>query len=644
MTKNSSCLFLAILFFAGMALPVFAAPQSPGELGKITIPKDFELDTMMDTDILSPGEYLLSLFDERLSLSYRDKTNGLEYGFGIPTEVERTKEDIRPTKIDVTIIREAGADHVRIQVFSGLKSYTSLLRCAIDGKPEMLSSESLASLDPQIIAELDTLKEAVALLDKSAGTIWPNWTEYKGLQFSMIFPNRTKLIVTNKERLPALFKQMDIVMPGGKKIFINRSKEIPGRLGPIMGFRAGGDSSGVGITFNGMMDSGEAGSKSPAQSKNSVITGDGDVARFSRMMAYVHEAFHVMQQGRLLEAEIKGLGKKRGMPDRNFVATLNFSLYSEIEGEALIKAFNEMNDAQALEYFKDFLVARELKLREMSAAAAAYDAGNTLTEGSATYSSFKMAMLVQDAGHDRKAADEKDLLSAVFARAGDYLNKEMKGAIFGLKGNTFDVIQKHYIYGAYWCLLLDRLSPSWKRGLFENNRSLDEVTAEFLKMTEAEKAGIAGRLKTDFEYEKIKARHAQVIKERDDAITSIANRKGKSFLIDLKHAQSGFDINPRQFILNKGEQIYPRGLAGFVFGSLKLKSEETPMRLIMKENLLEWIDTDAKPGEKGYDLKFNSHEGDVYKDVTLTTKGFSMSAKAIKIAEDGDTVTIRIWD
>jgi hypothetical protein len=639
MTKNSSCLFLAILFFAGMALPVFAAPQSPGELGKITIPKDFELDTMMDTDILSPGEYLLSLFDERLSLSYRDKTNGLEYGFGIPTEVERTKEDIRPTKIDVTIIREAGADHVRIQVFSGLKIYTSLLRCASDGKPEMLSPESLASLDPRIIAELNTLKEAVALLDRSAGTIWPNWTEYKGLQFSMIFPNRTKLIVTNKERLPALFKQMDIVMPGGKKIFINRSKEIPGSLGPFTGFHAGGDSSGVGITFTGMINSG----KDELSNVKNVDTSE-DLMRFSRMMTYVHEAFHVMQHGRVLEAEIKGLSKNRGIPDRNFVTTPDFSLHSEIEGEALIKAFSETNDAKALEYFKDFLVARELKLKEMSASAAAFDAGNTLIEGSATYSSFKMAMLIQDAGLDKKAAEGQDPKSAALARTGDYLNKEMKGAIYGLKMNTSDVIQKHYIYGAYWCLLLDRFSPSWKQGLFENNRSLDEVTADFMKMTDAEKTGIAGRLKTDFEYEKIRARHTQVIKERDDAIASITNRKGKSFLIDLKHAQSGFDINPRQFILNKGEQIYPRGLAGFVFGSLKLKSEETPMRLIMKENLLEWIDTEAKPGEKGYDLKYNSHEGDVYKDVTLTTKGFSMTAKAIKIAEDGDTVKISIWD
>ena len=253
-------------------------------------------------------------------------------------------------------------------------------------------------------------------------------------------------------------------------------------------------------------------------------------------------------------------------------------------------------------------------------------------------------MLVRDADIDLKAADGKAPISAVLAPTGNFLDKDMTTAINGLKTATLEVSEKHYVYGAYWCLLLDRFYPSWKQGLFEGNRSLDEVTASFLKMTEAEKTVIAGRLKTDFEYDKIRDRHAQVIKERDDAIAYIANRKGKTFLIDLNRAQRGFDINARKFILHRDEQIYPLGLAGFVYGSLRLKSEETPMRLIMNENLLEWIDTDAKPGDKGYDLKYESHEGNLYKDVTLTTRGFSMTAKAIKITEDGETVKISIWD
>lgn len=649
MKKGFLRLFGVVLFVVGILVSAFPAPQGSVELGKIAIPKDFELDTSTDTDILSQGEYRLSLYDGNLGLSFRNKKDGLEYGFGLPTEAEKTREDIRPPKIDVSIIKEAGVDHIRIRAFSGLKMYTSLLRCASEETPEMLSAESLASLDPQIIAESDTLKETFVLLDRYAATIWPNWTEYKGLEFSVVFPNRTKLLVTAKERMPALFKQMDIVMPGGKRVFVNRSREIAGRLGPITGWHANGGGPTVNAALTGMIapqkqEAVNLNSPSPSPDAKAGKSAE-DVSRFSRMMTYVHEAFHCMQRWRIVQAELKGLGKNPGMPNRDFVATPDFSLHSEIEGEALLKAFSETNDAKALEYFKDFLVARDLKLKGMSAGAAASDSGNTLIEGSATYSGFKMAMLVQEAGLNRKAVGGRDPISAAFARTGDYLDKEMKSDMIGLRGDTFDIWKKPYLYGAYWCLLLDRFFPSWKQGLFENNRSLHEATADFLKMTDAEKAAIARRLKTDFEYEKIMVRHARVFKDRDDAIASIANRKGKTFLVDLKHAQRGFDINPRpNSFIYRSQQIFPRGLAGFVYGSLKLKSEETPMRFVMNENLLEWIDTDARMGEKGYDLKYKSQEGDLYKDVTLTNKGFSMTAKAIKIAEDGDTVKISIWD
>lgn len=633
------CLLTAILLLAGAGMLGAAMPQSSGESGKITIPRDFELDTMMDTVVLSGGEYNLGIYNEGVGLSYRDKQSGLEIAYTIPFEAEKTKDDVHPMKVDVSVIKEEGVNYVRIRAYLGSKTYTSLLRCAIDGKPEIMSAESRKSLDPRIIAELETIRESIALMDKFAGAIWPDWTEYRELSYSMIFPNRTKLLVTDEKRLPAAYKLMDISMPGGKKVYVNRSKEIPGRLDPFAGYRAGGDFNGVGITFTGNVNPGKDESPNAKEMNESEA-----VNRFGRMMTYVHEAFHVLQAKRGLQAQMKGLMKNLVMPDRSYVPTLAFSLHSEIEGEALIKALAEDNNANALGYFKDFLVARELKLKEMPASAAAFDARNTRAEGSASYAALKMAMLVRDADLARKSAEAKNPMSATLARAGEYLNREMRGVIDNLKGNTFDVFQKHYIYGAYWCFLMDRFSPSWKQGLFENDRLLDEATADFLKMTEVEKTEVAERLKTDFDYEKIKARHQQIIVQYDESISSVEKRKGRVFLIDLNHAQRSVDINPRQFIFYKGNQLYPRGLFGFVFGSLKLKSEETPMRLNMKKNQLEWIDADAKPGQKGYDLKYQSQEGDLYKDVTLTTKGFSMTAKAIKLADDGNTVKISIWD
>jgi hypothetical protein len=61
-------------------------------------------------------------------------------------------------------------------------------------------------------------------------------------------------------------------------------------------------------------------------------------------------------------------------------------------------------------------------------------------------------------------------------------------------------------------------------------------------------------------------------------------------------------------------------------------------------DLLEWVDTEAVSGHKGYELKYEEKADDLYRKVTLTTKGFSMTAKAVKIVESGETVTILIID
>jgi len=125
------------------------------------------------------------------------------------------------------------------------------------------------------------------------------------------------------------------------------------------------------------------------------------------------------------------------------------------------------------------------------------------------------------------------------------------------------------------------------------------------------------------------------------------NRKGKTYLIDLKQAQRGFEINPRNqehVVMYKGDELFPHGLVKLIYGSLNLVSQDTPMRLSLYRNTLEWVDTEAKEGEKGYELKYDEKAEDLYKNVTLTTKGFTMTAKAVKIVEEAGTVKISIID
>jgi hypothetical protein len=143
------------------------------------------------------------------------------------------------------------------------------------------------------------------------------------------------------------------------------------------------------------------------------------------------------------------------------------------------------------------------------------------------------------------------------------------------------------------------------------------------------------------------AKHGRVIKDRDDTVQMVTGRKGTKYLIDLRRAQRGFNIVPRsqeRVILYQGAQFFPHGLVKFVYGSLTLESQDTPMRLSYSPSALEWVDTEAKAGVKGYDLKYDEKAEDLYKNVTLTTKGFTMTAKAVRIVEEAGTVTISIID
>lgn len=651
-----------MIFLAAAAGVVLATPAPEGqqfvELGKITLPRDFELET----DILSRGEYLLVLDEDGLTLVYKTMHKGheVEGTMSLPTEETEAGDEAVQPKVEIVVVGEAGADHVLITVHKGRKIYKALLKCVVEGPNAVLSKEALTRIDPQVTVEVKVLEESIRLMDRFTGRIWPDWTEYKDLEFRLNFPNRAIVVVTAKTRMPSVFQRMPFDMPDGKHIYINRSAEIPGRINALMTCHGQGDFAGVNMWLMGEVDNGkpsEGGTMIMTQAKAGgvpkiegqphpedpkVLKAAEDEMRFSRMLVYVHECFHVMQARRHLEADIKGLAKPMGRWDPDFVATLNFSLYSELEGEALEKAVGEKDTARALEYFKDFFVARGLKLKEMTEGTVAIDVGRTTTEGTATYSNLRMAMLVRESGLDRKAAGKADPVSAGYEQTGNYIKKETGTAMAELKGESLDVTRKYYIYGGYWCFALDRLFPAWKSGVFENDRTLDDVTAELLKMTDAEKAVVAGRLEADFEYDMIRARHAAAIKERDDALAAVHDAKGKHYVIDVAKAGPGFDIFPRKLILYKRSQIYPLGLEKIVFGSLRLTSKETPM--MMEKRKIQWTDTEAKTGEKGYELKFKSREGDVYKDISLTTRGFSMTAGTVRLIEAGDTVTISILD
>jgi hypothetical protein len=648
MPKKRSWLGLMALLVIGWPSMAFGAQQNPYvELGKVDVPKDLE----WGITILPKGEYQLGVFRGRRAgivlATIKPDAAGMTFSWSVDAEVTDTKENYPQPKVDVGLVTEAGEEFVQMRVFMENKLYKGLWRCATEPIDPSKRAKEEGPIDPAIETELRLLREVHALLDRFAEKIWPGWDGYKTLDFILRFPNRDTVIVTQNQRLPVRFKILAGEAMTGKAIYIDRAKELQGRISPAMSIGGHGDISGVNANLMSPLETaaGKPESKPAAEEQAAASLDKG--MRLTRMMIYVHEAYHSLQAKLMLEASKAGLVKPRGEINRDFDANLEYGVYADLEGKALLRAYQEKNKGKALQYFKDALVARDMKHKAMPPGAAGADERTTQSEGTATYANLEMAMLIKESGYRREIPKDDEILSQAFGTLDDYVKKEGVGALEEVAGRTLETTQRPYLYGAFQCFLLDRFSPQWKKMFFEKDRTLDEVIAEFMPLSAEEKAGIAARLKSDSASKEIWAKHSRVIKDRDDTIQLVTGRKGTKYLIDLRRAQRGFEINPRDqehVILYQGAQFFPHGLVKFVYGSLNLESVDTPMRLSYAPHALEWVDTEAKAGEKGYELKYDGKAEDLYQNVTLKTRGFTMTAKAVKIVEDAGTVTISIID
>jgi len=443
--------------------------------------------------------------------------------------------------------------------------------------------------------------------------------------------------------VPQAFEALPVPSIGSKRAYIDNGRALPGAIAGITGMGGRADYEGVSATLLGPV-AGVGGTTAGATARPDgpvVAAGGSDL---NRLLTYVHEAFHCLQLDFTVEAERAGRRKNRGRPNPSFEPTVDSEVYAELEGEALLRAHRAPDRAAALEHLKDAFVARELRHKAMPEGAVVYDVVRTRAEGTATYANIRAALLVQEQGRPRPDGGAgADVLEAAYKGLPAYIQAQTADRLARVKGSNNASDERLYTYGAYQAMVLDRVFPDWKTGLFENDRTLDDVLIERLALTPADRDAAMARFTRLYGADEVRARHSAAVKAREDAIAAVQGRQGRTYRIDVRQAQRNVDIRPRPgaiFVLS--EQIYPHGLDGFTYGSLRLTSMDTPMRL--RGQLLEWVDTEPAPGDKGYELKCEAQESDLFRTVTVTTKGFSFTAKAVRVTDDGKVVTFAIVD
>ena len=89
------------------------------------------------------------------------------------------------------------------------------------------------------------------------------------------------------------------------------------------------------------------------------------------------------------------------------------------------------------------------------------------------------------------------------------------------------------------------------------------------------------------------------------------------------------------------EQIFVNGIGRLTLGDISLTSIDTPMH---RPRLwtVEWVDTNAADGVKGYELTCREHAGGVCKGAEFKTAGFTLDAPEVELADTGNQVRITI--
>ena len=524
-------------------------------------------------------------------------------------------------------------------------------------------------LEPYLEIELKRLEETYRLMETYAQTIWPGWNNFNEIEFKVQYPNLVQLIVNPREEVSAGYELVADRTVKGKKIYISRKDELPIKIeAPLTGGGGGGLSIIIWLSedkFDKAEAAKDAAKALETKDKLFIPAGSSD----NEMILYVHEFFHGYQQRaiksmremneRMEKARKDGtrkpakpraerpepeLATDRGFEGEDFQVNPEYATYSTIEALALSGAYGEKDRTKALECLKDYSVARGIKhAKHMPKDAAEEEAQGTLMEGTAVYANTRMLMLIRDKKYKPAMTSKDDPFFYGFkfpdGKIAQDTTENMKRFVDADKPETLDTLGPRYTYGVYQCFLMDRFFPGWKTGVFENGLDLDQALAAKLKLSENEKAAVAERLKTKYDYDKIYAKHAVVVADRDAKIKEVTGRKGRTYIVDLHKTKELIGVTPRKdskkFITVSVSGYYIDGIEEFRLGDVALTTWNTPIHKPFL-NTIEWTDTEVKPEEKNYTFYYEKQDGDVYKNVIFTTPGFTLKAPEVKIKEIKD--------
>jgi hypothetical protein len=491
--------------------------------------------------------------------------------------------------------------------------------------PALQSQGKAAELPEAVRVELLRLEETYHVLDRTAGEVWPAWTNYRDFPFLFSFENGLHVLVGHPNPPEGYILLPDLKV-AGKPVHIDARKVEPLQIEQPL--YAGGGISSLG-TLDGkpvtIIDM-SLGRLRPKEDKSR--------ARFrteDAILTYVHELFHCFQQGHI----------QVPYPNFRYNPDTTFAAYSEIEGTALEKAWRAGDPEESKRYLEDFLLARRLKRKGMAEFDKRCESGDEVREGTAVYSEVR-SLEVLRAAFSPQLTPAQDPYYGGF-RDIDSLVRKYSLRLHQRKTQTYSYL-KGYEYGCYQALLLERLFPGWQAPFSEKPHFLDEEIARRIGPTSEDERQAQKRLETDYRFREVWARHKRAVEERDVAYGAISAREGRSYIISFKsiHQFLSVLVGERKKSYEVGlMKIYPDGVGGVRVDDIEIRFTKVPAE-INQLYYFRVVDTGWQARKSPYALRYEKKEGeDVYSKVILTTPLFELKAPRVRIREEAKRV--KIW-
>lgn len=367
------------------------------------------------------------------------------------------------------------------------------------------------------------------------------------------------------------------------------------------------------------------------------------------LLKLFHEAFHCFQEGYRERAE--------GAYGEHLWTDPTNSALIALEGHVLKAALEATDGAEMQELAKAFVAVRHERRKDLPVALVLQEGEDEFHEGTAHYVQIRALELLALTDGIAPPEDDRRPGYPDFSDARELLAEEISDIVAQAEERPVTFEQAMYKHGMAQGLLLDRLRPGWKEALREPGATQFALLESVLGVPAEEEAKRVAAAKERFGYQDLFAEQKRRTDRYEAMIRGFLEAPGRRYRIydrelrgrALRKARRPLHPVPEDLGLEaaaKGEPnsaifvVYEAGFSRYEKPGFSFSSQEVP--ILQGMAYMEWIDPHPAPDRSDLKIVAEQREGNVYRGLKLSTRGFTLEAAKARIEWTREVVEIHV--